>query len=127
MGKPVIEFDGFSFRYKAQTAPSLKNITLSIYEGEKVLILGASGSGKTTLANCVNGLVPFSYPGEVSGSCKVMGRETRELSVFSLSRDAGTVLQDTDAQFVGLSVGEDMAFLMENDCVPREKMFGERC
>jgi energy-coupling factor transport system ATP-binding protein len=120
--KPVIEFDGFSFRYKAQTAPSLKNITLSIYEGEKVLILGASGSGKTTLANCVNGLVPFSYPGEVSGSCKVMGRETRELSVFSLSRDAGTVLQDTDAQFVGLSAGEDMAFLMENDCVPREEM-----
>ncbi|MDR2071324.1 MAG: ABC transporter ATP-binding protein [Treponema sp.] len=122
MKKPVIEFEGFSFRYKAQTLPSLKNITLTIYEGEKVLILGSSGSGKTTLANCVNGLIPFSYSGEITGSCKVKGRETRELSVFALSRDVGTALQDSDAQFVGLSVGEDMAFLMENDCVPREEM-----
>jgi energy-coupling factor transport system ATP-binding protein len=122
--KPVIEFEGFSFRYKAQTAPSLRNINLTIYEDEKVLILGSSGSGKTTLANCVNGLIPFSYPGECSGSCKVMGRETRDLSVFGLSGDVGTLLQDSDAQFVGLSVGEDMAFLMENDCIPREEMLG---
>jgi energy-coupling factor transport system ATP-binding protein len=120
--KPVIEFEGFSFRYKAQTDPSLKNVSLTIYEGEKVLILGSSGSGKTTLANCINGLIPFSYGGEIAGSCKVKGRETRELSVFGLSRDVGTVLQDSDAQFVGLSVGEDLAFLMENDCVPREEM-----
>jgi energy-coupling factor transport system ATP-binding protein len=120
--KSVIEFEGFGFRYKAQSVPSLHNIDLTIYEGEKVLILGSSGSGKTTLANCVNGLIPFSYSGEIAGSCKIKGRETRELSVFGLSRDVGTVLQDSDAQFVGLSVGEDMAFLMENDCVPREKM-----
>jgi energy-coupling factor transport system ATP-binding protein len=120
--KPIIEFEGFSFRYKAQTVPSLRNINLTIYEDEKVLILGSSGSGKTTLANCVNGLIPFSYPGEISGSCKVKGRETRDLSVFGLSGDVGTLLQDSDAQFVGLSVGEDMAFLMENDCVPREEM-----
>jgi energy-coupling factor transport system ATP-binding protein len=120
--KPAIAFEGFSFRYKAQALPSLRNISLTIYEGEKVLILGSSGSGKTTLANCVNGLIPFSYSGEITGSCMVMGRETRELSIFGLSRDVGTVLQDSDAQFVGLSVGEDMAFLMENDCVPREEM-----
>jgi energy-coupling factor transport system ATP-binding protein len=120
--KPVIAFEGFSFQYTAQTVPSLKNINLTIYEGEKALILGSSGSGKTTLANCVNGLIPFSYPGDSTGSCTVNGRETRELSIFGLSRDVGTVLQDSDAQFVGLSVGEDLAFLMENDCVPREEM-----
>jgi energy-coupling factor transport system ATP-binding protein len=120
--KPVVQFEGFSFQYKAQRGPTLTGIDLTIYEGEKVLILGSSGSGKTTLANCINGLIPFSYPGEITGSCKVNGRETRELSVFELSRDVGTVLQDSNAQFVGLSVGEDMAFSMENNCVDRKTM-----
>jgi energy-coupling factor transport system ATP-binding protein len=120
--KPVVQFADFGFQYKAQKNPTLTGINLTIYEGEKVLILGSSGSGKTTLANCINGLIPFSYPGLVTGSCKVNGRETRELSVFALSRDVGTVLQDSNAQFVGLSVGEDMAFAMENDCVDRETM-----
>ncbi|MDR2177656.1 MAG: ABC transporter ATP-binding protein [Treponema sp.] len=122
MKKPVVQFEGFSFTYKAQRNPSLTGINLTIYEGEKVLILGASGSGKTTLANCINGLIPFSYPGELTGSCTVNGRETRNLSVFELSREVGTVLQDSNAQFVGLSVGEDMAFSMENNCVDRETM-----
>jgi energy-coupling factor transport system ATP-binding protein len=122
--KPAVQFEGFSFQYKAQKNPSLSGINLTIYEGEKVLILGSSGSGKTTLANCINGLIPFSYPGKIAGSCKVNGRETRELSVFELSRDVGTVLQDSNAQFVGLSVGEDMAFSMENNCVDRETMRG---
>jgi energy-coupling factor transport system ATP-binding protein len=120
--KPVVQFEGFGFQYKAQKNPSLTGIDLTIHEGEKVLILGASGSGKTTLANCINGLIPFSYPGEITGSCRVNGRETRELSVFELSRDVGTVLQDSNAQFVGLSVGEDMAFSMENNCVDRKTM-----
>jgi energy-coupling factor transport system ATP-binding protein len=120
--KPVVQFEGFSFQYKAQKNPSLAGINLAVYEGEKVLILGSSGSGKTTLANCINGLIPFSYPGTITGSCKVNGRETRELSVFELSRDVGTVLQDSNAQFVGLSVGEDIAFSMENNCVDRETM-----
>jgi energy-coupling factor transport system ATP-binding protein len=120
--KPVVQFAGFGFQYKAQKNPTLTGINLTIYEGEKVLILGSSGSGKTTLANCINGLIPFSYPGEITGSCMVNGRETRELSVFELSRDVGTVLQDSNAQFVGLSVGEDMAFSMENNCVDRKTM-----
>lgn len=122
MKKPVAVFENFSFQYKAQNKPTLADINLTIYQGEKVLILGASGSGKSTLANCINGLIPFSYPGIISGSCKVNGTETRSLSVFELSREVGTVLQDSDAQFVGLSVGEDIAFSMENDLSPREKM-----
>ena len=122
MKKPAVQFEGFGFQYKAQKNPTLTGINLTIYEGEKVLILGSSGSGKTTLANCINGLIPFSYPGEITGSCTVNSRETRELSVFELSRDVGTVLQDSNAQFVGLSVGEDMAFSMENNCVDRKTM-----
>jgi len=123
--KPVIEFQDFNFHYKIQNSPTLHDINLTIYEGEKVLILGASGSGKSTLANCINGLIPFSFAGAITGSLKVNGLETRDLSIFKLSTMVGTVLQDSDAQFVGLSVGEDIAFAMENDNTPRAKMLPE--
>jgi len=120
--KTVIEFRDFGFRYKSQTEPTLHAINLSIHEGEKVLILGPSGSGKSTLANCMNGLVPFSYEGQLTGSCVVAGMETRSASIFALSKQVGTVLQDSDAQFVGLSVGEDIAFALENENLPRIQM-----
>lgn len=122
MTKTVIEFRDFGFRYKSQTEPTLHAINLSIREGEKVLILGPSGSGKSTLANCMNGLVPFSYEGQLTGSCVVAGMETRNASIFALSKQVGTVLQDSDAQFVGLSVGEDIAFALENENLPRREM-----
>ena len=123
--KPIIEFKDFSFKYKIQSKATLHDINLTIYEGEKVLILGPSGCGKSTLMSCINGLIPFSNEGEITGSCKVNGRETKNLSIFELSKEVGTVLQDSDAQFVGLSVGEDIAFSMENEMVPREKMIPE--
>ena len=120
--EPIISFKNFGFRYKQQKNPTLFDIDLDIYPGEKILILGASGSGKTTLCNCINGLIPFSYEGEITGTCTVNGTETSSASIFRLSDSVGTVLQDTDAQFVGLSVGEDIAFSMENDMVPRAEM-----
>ena len=122
MKKPVIEFVDFTFQYRAQAKPTLNNINLTIYEGEKVLIVGPSGSGKSTLSNCINGLVPFSNEGEISGSLKVKGKETKEMSIFELSNSVGTVLQDPDGQFIGLTVGEDIAFKLENDCVSQEEM-----
>ena len=122
VAEPVISFTDFSFKYKIQSEPTLRDINLKIYPGEKVLILGPSGSGKSTLANCINGLIPFSHAGEMTGSCKVAGEETRGLNIFKLSRRVGTVLQDSDAQFVGLSVGEDIAFSMENEATPRSEM-----
>ncbi|MBQ2583460.1 MAG: DUF3744 domain-containing protein, partial [Erysipelotrichaceae bacterium] len=118
----VIEFKDFSFRYRQQQEFTLHDINLTIHKGEKVLILGPSGSGKTTLGNCINGLVPFSFNGEIKGSCKVFGMETKEESIFKISEHVGTVQQDADAQFVGLSVGEDIAFSLENDMVPRDVM-----
>ena len=122
MKKPVIEFENFTFQYRAQAKPTLKNINLTIYEGDQVLIVGPSGSGKSTLSNCINGLVPFSNEGEISGSLKVKGKETKEMSIFELSNSVGTVLQDPDGQFIGLTVGEDIAFKLENDCVSQEEM-----
>ena len=122
MKRPVIEFKDFSFQYRAQAKPTLNNINLTIYEGEKVLIVGPSGSGKSTLSNCINGLVPFSYKGEIKGSLKIKVQETKNMSIAKLSNVVGTVLQDPDSQFIGLTVGEDIAFKLENDCIPQEKM-----
>ncbi|MBQ3029880.1 MAG: ABC transporter ATP-binding protein [Agathobacter sp.] len=120
--KAVIEFENFGFQYFSQAKPTLYDINLKIYEGEKVLIVGPSGSGKSTLGNCLNGLIPFAYKGEITGSLKIAGKETIDSNIFELSKDVGTVLQDTDGQFIGLTVGEDIAFALENDCVAVPKM-----
>lgn len=119
---PIIEFSNFSFQYFSQAEPTLHDINLKIYPGEKILIVGPSGSGKSTLGHCLNGLIPFSYKGEIQGSLKINGFETRSLDIFKLSKMVGTVLQDSDAQFVGLTVGEDIAFALENDNVPTAEM-----
>ncbi len=120
--EPIIEFKDFSFKYRAQTEPTLRDINLKIMPGEKVLIVGPSGSGKSTLAHCINGLAPFAYTGESTGTLKIEGKDPRKLGIFGLSKIVGTVLQDTDGQFIGLTVGEDIAFALENDMVPLEEM-----
>ena len=122
MKKKIIEFNDFTFKYRVQAKPTLKNINLTIYEGEKVLIVGPSGSGKSTLAHCINGLTPFYYQGTSTGSLKVMGKETKDMGIFEMSKMVGTVLQDPDSQFIGLTVAEDIAFKLENDYVPQSKM-----
>lgn len=120
--KPIIEFKDYSFKYNSQVEPTLRDINLSIYPGEKILIIGPSGSGKSTLANCINGLVPFSYVGESTGELYIGGKEPKDLGIFGLSKMVGTVLQDTDGQFIGLTVAEDVAFVLENDCLEEERM-----
>ena len=122
MRRPVIEFKNFTFQYFAQAEPTLYDIDLTIYEGEKVLIVGPSGSGKSTIGHCINGLIPYSYKGKMEGTVTVGGLDTQKASLFELSKKVGTVLQDSDGQFVGLTVGEDIAFSLENDCVPQEQM-----
>lgn len=119
---PIIEFSDVSFKYHAQKEPTLKNINLKIYPGEKILIAGQSGSGKSTLAHCLNALIPCSFTGDMSGTLRVCGEEPARLGVFGMSQKVGTVLQDTDGQFIALTVAEDLAFALENDNVPRDKM-----
>jgi energy-coupling factor transport system ATP-binding protein len=122
MKKPIIQFENFGFKYRSQAKPTLYDINITIYEGEKVLIVGPSGSGKSTLSHCINGLVPFSYKGDVTGSLKIMGKEAKDQGIFALSKMVGTVLQDQDSQFIGLTVGEDIAFALENDGLPQNEM-----
>ncbi|HFI0746739.1 TPA: ABC transporter ATP-binding protein [Streptococcus suis] len=118
----LIEFKDFSFQYKAQQEPTLRDINLSIYKGEKVLIVGPSGSGKSTLGQCLNGIIPNIYQGSHSGQLLIDGQEAFDLSIYEKSLLVSTVLQDTDGQFIGLSVAEDLAFALENDMESQELM-----
>ena len=118
----VISFEDFGFQYTAQAEPTLYDINLKIRKGEKVLIAGPSGCGKSTLAHCINGLIPGSYPGKITGRLTVGGKNALDLGLFGLSKIVGTVLQDSDGQFIGLTVAEEIAFALENDCIPTEQM-----
>ncbi|MCR5627788.1 MAG: ABC transporter ATP-binding protein [Lachnospiraceae bacterium] len=120
---PIIEFKDVSFKYRAQAETTLKNINLKIYPGEKILIAGQSGSGKSTLAHCLNALIPCSFTGDMEGELRVEGQSPSKLGVFGMSKIVGTVLQDTDGQFIALTVAEDIAFALENDDVPQDEMF----
>ena len=122
MKEAIIELKDFSFQYKAQSEPTLKGINLTIYEGEKVLIVGPSGSGKSTIGQCLNGIIPNIYKGMSSGQFLIRGKEAFDLSIYEKSHLVSTVLQDTDGQFIGLSVAEDLAFALENDMVELESM-----
>ena len=117
MKKSIIQFEDFSFQYQAQSEPTLKHINLTIYEGEKVLLIGPSGSGKSTLGQCLNGIIPNIYKGQASGQLLIKGQPAFDSSIYDKSNLVSTVLQDTDGQFIGLSVAEDLAFALENDMV----------
>ena len=121
----IVSFENFGFQYTAQAEPTLYDINLKIRKGEKVLIAGPSGCGKSTLAHCINGLVPNSYPGKATGKLTVGGQNASDLGLFGLSKIVGTVLQDSDGQFIGLTVAEDIAFALENDCIPTGEMHKE--
>lgn len=122
MTEAIITFKDFSFKYDSQAEPTLKNINLDINKGEKILIAGPSGSGKSTIGRCINGLIPNIDSGDITGKCIINGKNITETSLFDLSFTTSTILQDADSQFIGLTVGEDIAFALENDCQPQNKI-----
>ena len=122
MTQPIISFKNFTFKYDSQAFPTLKNINLDINKGEKILIAGPSGSGKSTIGRCLNGLIPNIDTGDIEGECLVDGKNIQNTNLFDLSFTTSTILQDTDSQFIGLTVGEDIAFALENDCKPQNKI-----
>ena len=112
-----ISFNQFTFQYDAQAEATLKDISFDIAKGEKVLILGPSGSGKSTLAQCLNGIIPNINKGQAQGQVTIGGQDIFNQSIYDRSQLVSTVLQDPDGQFIGLTVAEDLAFSLENDCV----------
>ena len=119
---PAIEFKNISFKYASQADLNLIDISFSIKQGEKVLIIGASGSGKSTIGKIINGQIPNTFEGDLTGQVLINGEDSANKSIFDLSLSVGTVLQDTDAQFVGLTVAEDLAFALENDQMDQASM-----
>ncbi|WP_435250268.1 ABC transporter ATP-binding protein [Vibrio sp. nBUS_14] len=119
----TIAFSNFSFRYESLDKSTLKNINLRIEKGEKIVIIGPSGSGKSTLGQCLNGLIPHAIKGEVTGALEINGNSISEFSMHDYTEQVGTVLQDTDSQFVGLSIGEDIAFALENQLMSNIDMY----
>lgn len=117
-----ISFNQFTFQYDAQAEATIKNISFDIAKGEKVLILGPSGSGKSTLAQCLNGIIPNINKGQAQGQVTIGGQDIFNQSIYDRSQLVSTVLQDPDGQFIGLTVAEDLAFSLENDCVNQGKM-----
>ncbi len=122
MQEPIISFKDFQFTYKAQKLPTIRGITLDIYKGEKILLVGPSGSGKSTLGHCINGLIPNAFAGKIEGSVTVASLDVANADIYEVNRHVGTVLQDSDAQFVGLTVEEDIAFSLENQCMGQSEM-----
>ena len=118
-----VTFSNFSFRYASQDKPTLKNINLRIEQGEKIVIIGPSGSGKSTLGQCLNGLIPHTIKGEVEGQLFINECDVANWKIEQYTENVGTVLQDTDSQFVGLTVGEDIAFALENQMISKAEMY----
>ena len=117
-----ISFNHFTFQYDAQAEATLKDIRFDIAKGEKVLILGPSGSGKSTLAQCLNGIIPNIHKGQAKGQVRIDGQDIFKQSIYDRSQSVSTVLQDPDGQFIGLTVAEDLAFALENDCADQSEM-----
>ncbi|MFT8917016.1 MAG: ABC transporter ATP-binding protein [Oenococcus sp.] len=122
---PAIEFQKVNFKYRVQSQATLHNVSFAFDYGQKIIIAGPSGSGKTTIGHLINGLIPQSVPGEYSGSILINGKDAAKMDIFQLSFEVGTVLQDTDAQFVGMTVAEDAAFLLENENTEHRQLLAQ--
>src|SRR5699024_10584515 len=118
--QPLIEFKNVSFRYDEDASWVLKDISFTIEENESIAVIGHNGSGKSTIAKLMNGLL-FPQEGEIW----INGQLLTEESIWDIRREVGMVFQNSDNQFVGATVQDDVAFGMENRGIPREDMISQ--
>lgn len=119
---PAVTFKNVNFKYRVQSQATLHDVSFAFDYGEKIIIAGPSGSGKTTIGHLINGLIPQSFPGNLDGQILVNDQDVSKLDIFNLSFAVATVLQDTDAQFVGMTVAEDVSFLLENENIDHQTL-----
>lgn len=120
MTNPLIKLENITYKYFSQdeeAKAALTNVSLDIFPGEWVALIGHNGSGKSTLAKTINGLIEPS-----SGSILVNGNQVTEKNIWDIRRMIGMVFQNPDNQFVGSTVEDDVAFGLENQGIPREDM-----
>ena len=115
---------GLTFTYRIREQPALNDINLDLHPGELMLLAGSSGCGKTTLMRCINGLIPRTYSGTLSGEVTLFGKPAREMAMSDLSQVVGTILQDPERQITGSYVINDVAFGLENLALSRDEING---
>ena len=118
----MIEIRDLSFTYRESSQPTVRNINLSIPDGQFVGITGAAGSGKSTLTYTFNGIIPHCYPGEFYGAVLIDGRDTVDTSLTDISRLVGSVCQDIDSQMVSSVVEDELLYGLENFAIPKEEV-----
>ena len=119
---PAILIENLSFRYRDRQELALRDFSMQVMPGELLLLAGASGCGKTTLIRCINGLIPRSYKGELSGRIWLHGKDNSSMTLARISQIVGTVLQDPERQILGTRVRNEVAFGLENLSLPREEI-----
>ncbi|HYA22141.1 MAG TPA: ABC transporter ATP-binding protein [Thermoproteota archaeon] len=119
---PVVSLRDVAFSYQGGLKPALKGINFELRAGESIVITGPSGSGKTSLARLITGLIPNSYPGELSGSAVVFGEDVSKSKIYALAQRVGFVLQNPENQLFALTVEDDVAFGPENLALPRQEI-----
>ncbi len=115
---PAVDLRAITYTYEGEDAPVLNDITLRVEDGEFVLILGPSGCGKSTLLQLLNGTIPHTLKGALSGEATICGRPLASTKVAAFATEVGMVFQDPDAQIICTRVRDEVCFGLENLCFP---------
>ena len=118
----MIELKQVSFTYQGQEHNGLRDIDLTIADGECVLFCGRSGCGKTTITRLVNGLIPQFYAGQLTGSVRVNGQEISSLPMYQIAAKVGSVFQNPRTQFFNVDADSEIAFGIENEAQPPQEL-----